>query len=208
MGSLIYEEYLTAFETALDEFEYNRKYETLKEYRSKSDDTLEVIIKFYHESKDGISRQTFHSKKGDKFYIHGPVGPGIDLHFMNSKGLNIIFSGGTGILPFMDLFAYLGRKLLSEERPHYAIFPDEEFRDSNDETQFIIYIYFKTVRDAIALEFLENLEKLHQKFNKGHLFKLHIIYTRSGGSKFSDDELVDLLKDYRFLSRKINKLFV
>lgn len=40
------------------------------------------------------------------YVIKGPMGKGLDLH---SSGIHIAFTGGTGVLPFLDLVAYLIR---------------------------------------------------------------------------------------------------
>ena len=46
--------------------------------------------------------------------------------------------GGTGALPFMDLFAYLVRKLLSEVDPMYSIFPDEKFTEIHPNAKWVV----------------------------------------------------------------------
>lgn len=169
---------------------------------------MELIIKFYPQTQTGISRQVHNNVPGDQFYIHGPIGRGLELDRYNSSGINIIFAGGTGILPFMDLFAYIGRKLLQENEPGYAIFPDEQFTDLSETAQFVIYATFPTREDCFGVDFIEKVEKLHHKYKKGAQFKLHLSLTKEGGQKMSNDQIIELLSDYKNTHGRINKLYV
>jgi len=208
MGSLIYDEYIKAFKCALNGQKYKRAYKSLRDYQKMSDDTLEIVIKFYEQAKRGISKQVFKSLKDDEYYIHGPVGTGLELNRNTSEGLNLIFAAGTGILPFMDLLAYIGRSLLKRNNPDYAIFPDERFKDLHLNARFEVFCYFTSEKASICLEFITLLEDLHDKYGVGHLFKLHLIFTREGGKKFEDDEIITLLEDYKTSFSKINKVYV
>ncbi|CAI2386298.1 unnamed protein product [Moneuplotes crassus] len=208
MSTAIYDEYLTVINATLREEEYSRKYSSIEDYAEVTEDNIELIMKLYPESKDGITRQIFNSVPSDRYYIHGPVGNGLRLDRWNSKGSNLIFCGGTGILPFMDLFAFMARRILSEDAPSNALFPDEDFYHLSEKAKFVVYAYFTTREDAICLEILEAIENLYKKFKKGHIFKMNLIFTQEGGSKLEDDELVELLKDYKFANNGINKLFV
>jgi NAD(P)H-flavin reductase len=208
MGSYILGEYSNAFTAALSGGTYKRTYNSINDYREKADDKLELVIKYYQQSKAGISKQVHNYVQGDEFYIHGPVGKGLNFNLDNSAGINIIFCGGTGILPFMDMFAYLGRSILSDDYPDYTLFSDEQFNNISDSAQFIIYAHFTTREDSIGIDFLENIEKLFQKQNKGHLFKLNLILTREGGNKMSDKDIVDLFVDLKFSNGRINRLLV
>jgi NAD(P)H-flavin reductase len=40
--------------------------------------------------------------QGDEWYVKGPMGLGMDV---DTNGHNIVFTGGTGILVFLDLVA-------------------------------------------------------------------------------------------------------
>ena len=91
MGTLIYDEYIKAINCTLNDEKYTRKFQNLEEYRTTTDDTLQVIIKYYPQSKTGISSQVFNSVEGDEYYIHGPVGNGIGLDQWNSEGVNLFF---------------------------------------------------------------------------------------------------------------------
>jgi NAD(P)H-flavin reductase len=147
IGSLIYEEYKNSFSAAVKESEYKRTYNSLSEFNKKTEETLEIITKIYPQTDKGISKQLNNAQEQDRFFIHGPIGRGLQIDKYNSNGLHIIFVGGTGILPFMDLFAYIGRKLISENDERYSVFPDEQFVDLSESAQFIVYAYFPTRED-------------------------------------------------------------
>ena len=122
MGSKIYEEYRNALLTCINDKQYIRKYKSIEDHYKYEDNNLELIIKFYKETKTGITRQINDATIDTEFYIDGPQGKGFNFTQNNSNGTHVIFMGGTGALPFMDLFAYLARKLLKEFAPNYSIF--------------------------------------------------------------------------------------
>lgn len=208
MGSLMYDEYKNAFAAAIYGAEFIRTYKSFEEFSKKSDDCLEFVIKFYEQTQTGISRQAHYPISGDQYFIHGPVGRGLEIDKHNSGGVNIIFVGGTGILPFMDLFAYIGRRILSKHTPRCAIFPDELFTDLANDAQFVVYSYFPTREDCIGIELLEAIEKLHKKHGKADMFKLNLSLTRKGGRKHNNEEIVELLSEYKQIHGRINKLWV
>ena len=204
----MYDEYKNAFAAAIYGAEFIRTYKSFEEFSKKSDDCLEFVIKFYEQTQTGISRQAHYPISGDQYFIHGPVGRGLEIDKHNSGGVNIIFVGGTGILPFMDLFAYIGRRILKKHNPRCAIFPDELFTDLANDAQFVIYAYFPTREDCIGIELLEAIEKLHQKHGKADMFKLNLSLTRKGGRKHNNEEIVELLSEYKQIHGRINKLWV
>ena len=57
--------------------------------------------------------------------------------------------GGTGVLPFMDLFAYLARRLLDEKAPNYSLFPDEKFTE----------IHKKILNGLLMLSFHQEIDQ-------------------------------------------------
>ena len=87
-------------EGILDEGPSNEVYLTIKKY----------------DQFDGLSKQIINEKIDREHYtkfvikpnyfIKGPMGKGLDLA---SNGIHIAFTGGTGVLPFLDLVAYLIR---------------------------------------------------------------------------------------------------
>lgn len=91
-----------------------------------------------------------------EYFIKGPVGKGLDLSSL-SKGNHVFFCGGTGVLPFLDTFAYFLRKAINEFEPENSMFADENFDDSNDELFISVYAFFTKKDESIGLEILESL---------------------------------------------------
>ena len=63
-------------------------------------------------------------KDEESFHVTGPLGTGVT--FEDNKTY-IIFVGGTGLLPFLDLFAYLLWFLVNQVEPQKSMFIDEDF---------------------------------------------------------------------------------
>ena len=66
---------------------------------------------FQKYQKLGALSAVFHDSSSKTFRIEGPHGKGLQLK-SNSEGKYVIFAGGTGILPFLDFFDYLLRKIV------------------------------------------------------------------------------------------------
>ena len=96
MGKKIYEEYRTAFLACVDDKPYSRKYKSVEDHYQDEDNLLELTIKFYKETKTGITRQIDDATPETEFYIDGPQGKGLNLTPENSNGTHVIFMGGTG----------------------------------------------------------------------------------------------------------------
>jgi len=45
-------------------------------------------------------------KENEKYFIKGATGKGLDIK-EGASGNHVFFCGGTGILPFLDTFAYI-----------------------------------------------------------------------------------------------------
>lgn len=69
--------------------------------------SLPLTIKKY-EGHDSMSSFIFNTEN-ENFKIAGPFGTGLELN-ENSNGLFVIFAGGTGIFPFVDLLDYMLKK--------------------------------------------------------------------------------------------------
>ncbi|CAI2386100.1 unnamed protein product [Moneuplotes crassus] len=208
MGSLIYDEYIRSLDAAIESRSYQRKFSTISDFNTKETDTLELVLKNYPMSTKGISPQVFNATYQEQFYLQGPMGAGFDYTEENLQGTNVVFCGGTGILPFMDLFAYLGRRLVASHCSDYSMFADETISSKESQARFIIYAYFQTRQDCIGIEMVEKIEKLYQKYNKGEFFKLNLILTSEGGQKLDNDDIIELLQDYSMVGGGLNKLLV
>lgn len=168
------------------------------------DDSLEFVIKRCALSDSSLSKQLIDAEKFHRFYAYGPIGKPFDFKPENTEGINMIFCAGTGILPFMDLFAYLGRKMMKKS----GYYQDEEFDEISDKAYFIIYAYFPTRKDAIGIELVEAVQKIYKKHFMGDQFYFNLILTQEGGEKFNDDELMELIQDYSTANQGINRLQV
>jgi len=148
-------------------------------------DFLELVIKVYPRSKNGLSKQLLNVQVGQKFTINGPMGKGLDLSPRNIQGNNVIFLGGTGSLPFVDLFAYLARMLINEKSPQNNLFSQEDYEEHFKHASFTVYGYYPTRGEAIAGEFISKVAELYSHFECGDRFKFHPIFTREGGEKLT-----------------------
>lgn len=73
----------------------------------------------------------------DVFHITGPLGVGLNIE---EGGNYIFFCSGTGVLPFIDLFAYMLRKAVALLSPGNTFFEDEEFEFN--EIFVTVYCFF------------------------------------------------------------------
>ena len=73
----------------------------------KHTDLLPLVIKKY--DTPGAFSAVLHESLSTSFSVMGPHGKGLQLN-ANSTGSYVIFVGGTGVLPFLDLFDFLLRK--------------------------------------------------------------------------------------------------
>jgi len=75
---------------------------------NQNSDFINLTAKDYHTPK-GVASQLHLTKNDDDiYYVKGPMGIGLDL---DPNGLNICFTGGTGILVVLDAVAMLAIKL-------------------------------------------------------------------------------------------------
>ena len=92
--------------------------------------TLTMVIKNYF-NLNGLSRRIIRQESvydsfteeitKAQYYIKGPMGKGLDIQ---PSGVHIAFTAGTGILPFMDLVAFLIRYNLNEAEGNLNGSPD------------------------------------------------------------------------------------
>ena len=109
--------------------------------------TLPLTIKVYNFPK-ALSK-TIASKEG-QFHCNGPHGNGLQIR---EGGTHIAFSGGTGVLVFLDLVAYIFRKNVHENMPGMDMIKGESFDDLKPDFKFILYIAFPNEQEALGYEF-------------------------------------------------------
>lgn len=81
------------------------------------------------------------------------MGKGLGIH---KSGIHIAFTGGTGVLVFTDLVAFLVRKNLQ-------ILKENENNLLADDFKFVFYVSFPNRVDSVALELMEGLDELTRK---------------------------------------------
>lgn len=110
----VYKEYIKA----IDSFKNNQSpASSSKQYRikeiftsDKSSNEVSLTLKDYNV-RGGLSSKICRDPKVSedavpKYFLKGPMGKGLDL---KTSGVHIAFTGGTGVLPFLDLVAHLIR---------------------------------------------------------------------------------------------------
>ena len=65
-------------------------------------DSIHVTAKDYHTPKGVVSQLNSEAGRGGDWFVKGPMGLGLDI---DREGHNVAFTGGTGILVFLDLVA-------------------------------------------------------------------------------------------------------
>ena len=78
---------------------------------------------------------------------------GNGLQIGNEGGTYAAFTGGTGILVFLDLVAYIFRKNVHKRTPGMDLIKGEDFGDLPHDFKFILYIAFPSEQDALAYDF-------------------------------------------------------
>ncbi|CAI2386799.1 unnamed protein product [Moneuplotes crassus] len=156
---------------------------------------LQLLIKFYPQARNGLTKKLDNVQPDDEFIISKPLGSGLDLTPGNITGTNVVFLGGTGVLPFIDFFAYLARYLINEKSPSDSMLSQEKFEPYFKEAKFIIYVAYQTQTEAIGLEILTKISELFSHFGEQERFKLTTIFTREGGKKLDKQSIYDILKE-------------
>jgi NAD(P)H-flavin reductase len=135
--------------------------------------TLPLVIKNYR-TNSAFSSYIYNAEVGkDEFNISGPHGLGLGLSH-DSEGEHYIFAAGTGILPFLDLFDCLLRKVIHEALSARIPKPqlqklniiDEELADSfNKNIRFTLFASFREPDDFVGKMIIEKLCDYCNRFN-------------------------------------------
>jgi len=141
MNTKFYDTYIDAFDSILNGTPRNLKSLNFENILDETSDEIELIMKYYPQTRKGISRQLVNATNDDYFYINAPVNKGLDFGGDVPVGTIIILVGGTGVLPFMDLLAYTARSLIAEKSNQGPIFEGEKFHDDISKASIIVYSY-------------------------------------------------------------------
>ncbi|EAR94463.2 cytochrome b5-like heme/steroid-binding domain protein (macronuclear) [Tetrahymena thermophila SB210] len=132
-----------------------------------------LIKKEDRKTSNGLSK-FMHLNVHKLYYISEPVGHGLEID-ENSDGEHIIFAAGTGILPFLDLFDYLLRKLLYTillERFGFKeaqiLNPYNENYEKTFRSQFKIRLFgaFRSKAECYGYQIISDLHTFCQQFEK------------------------------------------
>lgn len=99
------------------------------------------------------------------------MGKGINA---KPSGVHIAFSGGTGVLCYLDLVAYLIRENLGQNSAAKGVKIDKDFK-------FILYVSYASLKDSIAREMCLGLQTICSKLNISN-FEYHERISNSGAN--------------------------
>ena len=122
------------------------------------------------------------AEKYENYEIQGLLGKGLNLQ---KNGVHVAFTGGTGVLVFIDLVALLLRKNLGliKNDHNIPIFkPGATFK-------FVLYVSFPNREDSVALELIEGLSEI-TKALKLKNFHLELRISNEGKSQRWDKNFI------------------
>lgn len=193
MGHLLYPQYIHLHKALAKGETFDPEISTIHELSQGASDQVELIVKYYAHAKYGISWKLWEFKPDEKYFIKGSVGKGLNID-SSSIGNHVFFCGGTGVLPFLDTFAYILWSNVSKHFPQYTMFKDEKFSGTGSGFYMTIYAYFTKRTEAIGLEILESLQFLQEKLGKSvSNVSVNVIFTREGGKRLNKKEAMSAL---------------
>jgi hypothetical protein len=148
------------------------------------------------------------------YNIQGPMGTGIDMH---RKGRHIAFSGGTGVLVFIDMVAHLilrllpsigGPDIITEVMKNCEFLGkrilDTEYnpiKDGIDLENFVFELYtsFPNEEETIGFELINLLKDLCKRTGKENLF---VHWNRLSSNK--DDKFSKVRWDENFFIERFS----
>ena len=206
--SEVYRQYLDAFDNVLTGKKFQRKFETIEQISNEKSDSIELFMKFYKESTNGITKQISEATKTDRFKISGLFGKGLRLDKENISGKNLIVAGGTGILPFIDLFAYLARRLINKKAEMSQVFLRENFESYMNNAKFLVFAFYPDKENAVGIEFWEKVAELFLHFGLKNKFTFLPRFTNNGDAFITTEEdVIDFLEEV-FSKTSVKNIYV
>ncbi len=91
-----------------------------------------------------------------KFHVKGPMGKGLNLK--QTGGTHIALTGGTGVLPFLDLVAYMIRYNLGliDNLQSTSFIENPTFK-------FVLYVSHASFSEAIGRDLCKGLSSICEK---------------------------------------------
>ena len=105
-----------------------------------------ITVKNYKKPR-GLSYLMQNTPRSTDFMLKGPMGK--DLGFY-PRGVHVAYVAGTGILPFIDLIAFIVRKNLNLLRDFEKEMITEDFK-------LILHVAFRSRSESIAMSLIEML---------------------------------------------------
>ena len=207
MSSKFYKQYLDAFKNILQGDVEGYKPLEYQQVLAEKDDYMEIVIKHYHQTKKGISTQLTYASAGDQFYVNAPVGKGHDIDFNSLKGTYMLFVGGTGILPYMDLFAYMVRNVIAKNSPNNCILSGEKFDHDMSDVHLILYTYNQNEQNAVGYDFVSQMAEVYKHFGIENQFTLVPKFTRQGDKRLDKEAMFEILTNQKN-SSGLDKIWV
>ena len=97
---------------------------------------------------------TDETKNLGNLQISGPYGAGLGLS-TRSAGAHLAIVEGEGILPFLDLVAYLIRRMIAQDTPEMPFCRGERFDDLHPDFELVLYAWYPKRADGMGLELCE-----------------------------------------------------
>jgi len=155
---------------------------------------INVTIKNY-KLDNGISSKFFENNA--LFGVTGPLGKGLGLS-PKSKGVHMMFSAGTGILPYLDTVAKMLLQQCNALKPG-----DEKF---HDDFKLVMFVGFQSRKDAIALSILEGLQHIVKTLQVPNKFRLFFRFSDQKSPRWNTDFIKKQLEIYQ--KETIAKIYV
>jgi len=155
-------------------------------FQAQASTTLPVVAKRYSDQQS-FSKFIHDNPIGGNFSVIGPCGMGLELT-KYAKGQHLIFACGTGILPFLDLFDFMLRKVIDEiltetEGKEVAdkinIFQQNYSETFDPSFRITLYAAFPATDDFLGLEIVQKLCQLCKIHNKPY-FEAFIKISQKG----------------------------
>ena len=108
----------------------------------------------------------------------------------------MIFAGGTGVLVFTDIIAYVMRRTLAKLNEAYKMITDEDFSDLAEDFSLILHLSVSKREEAIGIEMYEAFHKVCQE-NGSNAFTLVANFTREGGKRLNTNEVESLFSTHK-----------